>query len=571
MTSCRRFDAHILSDSHRQTWIHPPNPCNECRARKTRCDGDLPCNICRVSRNPCSVRQNARGDAGEERRNAWTEPPHDRAGGSIPHGILEPSKQRFMGQQSSIAFPLIVGMGVQAPDPPRLHSFGYNAGVRPEPETMVSLQIAEALDWHLALRYINDYIRVLHPLFNFLDPEELRQRAEDHWHGMPQGPSFEAVISGVIALGLLFRSPSLERPKRETEPWMVQHAKSILEDSVVGRLPTVEQVAAYILRTLYVRSTSRPHLAWLNSCTMMHLVEATGLQYGPEDVILAPGTAPPDTGQRKLYRPKRTAHVAECLHVLIACDYGRSVMNATLYHRQEDFAATLESDLTSQLCALVQAMPVTSPSRGSGAGVEEQVSAIMNVASIKVEHGFLTMVKADLIFCLYRRLRMVNYHFRQEQIDIIISRGTEALAPVDEFTSRRTRQPFWNLVGTAFQFVCVLLALDTPDSLQTMPKAMEVLEEISRRLPSPLATEAYKTARQLARACLDQKRKGVGHLEQSLQSFHPHAEHPGSFDPDPEADQLEAIPLAPDDVAYNPYHDLEPIDFDLDSLLNINL
>ncbi|RAL10920.1 putative C6 transcription factor [Aspergillus homomorphus CBS 101889] len=559
-----RRDSTVSSegDAREQNRHRSRQACIQCRSRKVKCDGNNPCRICADSGSDCGYTPIAQ--SAFARRQALvtshgvpegvTAARDDRTeatdGPSTPRGILEPWKQRFVGREASIAFPLFVGLDVQAANPPRLHSFAYNPGVRREPETTVDFEIAEAITWEIARSLIDVYIASIHPLFNFCDHEKLLQRADDHWHGKPQGLSFEAVISGVVALGSLFNAALSE----EKELWTVQHAKSILEDSVVGRHPTIEQVAAYILRTIYVRSTSRPHLSWLCSCNMMHLVEATGLQHGPDAFILAPGRAPPDSAQRQPYNPKRTAQVAECLHVLIACDYGRSVMNSSIHARQEDFAATFKTDLTAQLCTLVQAIPVTIPGPGAGSGATEQLSALSKVASIDVEHEFLVLVKADLVFCLYRRLRLINLRLDPQQVDDIITTGAAALEPAQRLVTMK--KPWWNVLGTVFQFACVLLALDTPESLAQIPRALETLERISDQLNTHLATEALSTIRQLVRASIDKKRQGIEHLERSLgEGSHGHADDT-------------VIPPAPHDVSFDPY--APPDAIDLDFLLNMN-
>ncbi|RAH79702.1 hypothetical protein BO86DRAFT_411371 [Aspergillus japonicus CBS 114.51] len=533
--------------------------CTQCRSRRVKCNGNVPCSMCASSNVDCEYISSAR--PGSARRTV-PDGGHVVAHGtsavrtdspSAPQGILEPWKQRFVGRQSSVAFPLFVGLDVQASNPPRLHSFAYNPGLRREPETSVRFQTAEVIDWEVAKRLINVYVAAIHPLFNFLDHESLLQRAGDHWHGKPQGLSFEAVICGVMALGSLFHGAEAALTQ-EKELWAVQHAKSILEDYVAGRYPTIEHVAAYFLRTLYMRTTSRPHVSWLCSCTMMHLVEATGLQHGPDGFMLAPGRAPPDTASRQPYKPRRTAQVAECLQTLIAWDYGRSVMNPTLHARQEDFSATFKTDLSSQLCSLVQAIPVSTPGREVGAGAEDQVSALRKVIRIEVDHDFLVLVKADLVFCLYRRLRLINFHFHPQRIEEIISAGTAALAPAQRLVFMD--QPWWNVLGTVFQFVCVLLALDTLDSLAVIPRAMETLQSIADRLNTHLATEALATVRQLVRASANKKRNGIDHLERSLGE----GGHGVGDDT--------TIPTAPDDVSFYPF--AQPDAIDLDFFLNMS-
>jgi hypothetical protein len=51
---------------------------------------------------------------------------------ALNHGMLDPFKSRFVGQNSAIAFARNLGVELQSQNPPALHSFGWNCGIRPE-------------------------------------------------------------------------------------------------------------------------------------------------------------------------------------------------------------------------------------------------------------------------------------------------------------------------------------------------------------------------------------------------------------------------------------------------------
>ncbi|PWY85043.1 putative C6 transcription factor [Aspergillus heteromorphus CBS 117.55] len=498
--------------------------CVPCRQRKRKCDGKLPCSTCTGYGYTCDFKDVA--EQNSAKRSAESEgysprvakavrvsaEPHDSP--AVPsaqqHGVLEPSKQRYVGRQSSVAFPLFVGLDVQATNPPRLHSFAYNAGIRREPGYSVNFQVAEYISWDTVKSLIDVYMSAIHPVFKFLDEGQLYQRGEEHWNGQRQGSNFEAVISGVIALGSLFKGAL----GQEREMRVVRHAKDILEDYDVGRSPCIEQVSAWILRTIYVRATSRPHISWLCSCTMMHLVEATGLHHEPDAMILPPSKTGPDSTGARPDTVKRIAQVAECLHVLIAYDYGRSVMNISIHSQEPVRFLMSDADFTPQLCQLIQSMPVGQMFRDSAVGSQQLVLALEKVTSVHVDHDFLMLVRTDLAFCLYRRLRLGDSRLQQEQQDLVISTGMAALGAANRLADQNW--PWWNVLGTVFQFVCVLLAMDTPASLVKLPESVKALETISGYLNTHLATEALATARQLIRASMDKKRKGLTCLERAL-------------------------------------------------------
>jgi hypothetical protein len=355
---------------------------------------------------------------------------------------------------------------------------------------------------------------MIHPIFGFLDKDHLYERCEKHWYGQPQSPAFEAIISGLAALTSLFNG-SLGQ---EEEMWLTLHAKETLEDPVVGRFPYIDQVAAWILRTIYIRATTRPHVAWICSCTMMHLVEATGLHQAPQFVMLATSRGVEGSTQEMSDIVKRTAWVAHCLHVIIAYEYGRSVMDLGFATQESLPFSTREGDFTPQLCSLVQAIPLSSKATDPAVTIQELSCALRDLTETSVNHDFLLLVRADLTFSVYRRLRLLKSNLRQSLLDEVISTGMSALPAARTLTSQN--QPWWNVISTVFQFVCVLLVIDTHSSVANLSEAMDALEVIVDHLNTHLANEALTTARDLVRASLDKRRKGIEILERIAGTTH---------------------------------------------------
>ncbi|KAJ5168092.1 uncharacterized protein N7482_003686 [Penicillium canariense] len=434
-------------------------------------------------------------------------------GSSILPGILEPSKARYVGRYSSVAFPLYVGLEVQATKLPRLHSFAYHSGIRKEPPCAVTHKIAEKVSWNTMRSLIEVYKALIHPIFGFLDMDLFSTRCEKHWHGQPQDMVFEAMVSGVLALASLFNG-NLDQ---DVEMWLILHAKEILEDCSISRFPSLEQIAAWILRAIYIRCTGRPHVTWLISCTIMHLIEATGLHHASEYVVQTTGSLAP--GQEVSNTGIRTVHVANCLHIVIAFEYGRSIMainRPTLGHTRQ---MTHDGGLTPQLCNLVAALPATRATDDPSDMTGDLSSALEKVVEIPVDHDFLLLLRADLALGIYRRLRVMDSKVQQVHNDRVMAAGTAALPAARRLVSQG--QPWWNVVGTAFQFACALLVMDTSSGYEKLVETMDTLEMVVDRLDTHLAREALSTARQLVRASLDKKRKGVEALERIVGSPSP--------------------------------------------------
>ncbi|KAJ5224476.1 C6 transcription factor [Penicillium citrinum] len=495
--------------------------CLPCRRRKRKCDGQFPCNICKGYDYECEYDETSQ-NISQKRKNLSIQSSYepkakhankgqldDRstqdASASILPGVLEPSKARYVGRYSSIAFPLYVGLEVQATNLPRLHSFAYHTGIREEPPCAVQSEVAEHISWNDARSLIDVYSTTIHPVFGFIDTDLSYNRCREHWHGRSQGLVFEAMICGIFALASLFK----ERINHESEMWLMLHAKKILEDSDVCRFPSLEQIAAWILRTLYLRCTGRPHVTWLASCTIMHLVEAIGLHHAPESAIQTGGSGAPHP--ETSHAMNRIAQVANCLHILIAFEYGRSILPVNRRVLEYIDHTNRGTDLTPQLCRLITMLPTNQHVGDTTLLGQELFSALDKIAEIAVEHDFLVLLKTDLVLGIYRRLRVLDSKFQHGHYENIISAGLESLPAARRLVSQN--QPWWNLVGSVFQFVCTLLVIDTPASCEALVDTMDALEFVVRNLDTHLAREALLTARQLVHASLSKKRKGVEILE----------------------------------------------------------
>ncbi|KAJ9224100.1 transcriptional regulator family: Fungal Specific TF [Paecilomyces variotii] len=491
--------------------------CFPCRQRKRKCDGRLPCLTCTGYGYEC--RYSDDGERKIPKRTAlddvlMPEPVHKAPRLPQPsthskvksahHGILDPNKWRYMSSDSAIAFPRVVGLDLQSANPPRLHSFAYNTGLRSEPGCTVKFQLVDLIAWNQVRELIDIYASTIHPIFGFLDVERLYRRCEDHWNGKSQGPGLEALISGIIGLASLFSGLLAT----DVEMRIVLHAKELLEDPSHSRFPSIEQVGAWILRTIYIRATSRPHVSWLSSCTTMHLVEATGLHREMDQVVLMSDSRQGYLQEQSDVR-ERTAMIAHCLNAIISYDYGRSAV----YIGPLSFNKIVprDGDFSLHLYGLVRGLPRDDIHADPTARKSELIAALNYLLDAPTGHDFVTITRAELCFCVYRRLRLLDNGLKQEQIEQVIAAGTAALPAARRLMA--SNHPWWNVMSTIFQFVCVLLAIDTTESIASVPDVMETLEIITTRLDTHLAKEAAHTARILVCASLEKKRKGIAILE----------------------------------------------------------
>ncbi|KAL0257586.1 hypothetical protein SLS55_008400 [Diplodia seriata] len=408
-----------------------------------------------------------------------------------------------------------LGQSLGSQQPLALHSFGWNLGSRAEeksPDLPSLTTLVSRPDLDL---YSGTFFTLLAPIFDVVDQESFSARSLALYDRRHRDSATASIIAGVVALGSLFH---LKPHSRELE--IVQFAKNTLEDAKCTRRPSADHVVGWILRTIYLRATTRPNNAWLASSTTMHLVEATGLHIDPATVhrtsehLLAP-----IGGSDRL---RRIFWCAWALNKTISYEYSRTAVlipNVTC-HPVEPIVGNFLPDWIQ----LVQ----TIPDRSSP---ESLMDSLHQLAGIASGHPMLRLTKADVSFCFFRRLRQLGVNIPTNAVDVLLGIGDEATGAADELIGQK--QSWWNILGAIFQYTCVLLALDTQSSLARLHRALSTLEAIAGAFDTHLAKEALVTARVLVKAAMAKKREELAFLEEAVGN---HNEIPGNAQPNPRND-----------------------------------
>ncbi|KAL3424088.1 hypothetical protein PVAG01_03369 [Phlyctema vagabunda] len=428
----------------------------------------------------------------------------------VDPGILDPFKSRYMSQNSAVAFPRTLGLDLESANPPPLHSFAWNCGIRPEEQASTHISLMQLITLDECIRYSEVYFSTVNHIFGIIERQQFLQTCELFWKGPVQDIVLGAVIGGVIALGSFF-SFNQGHP-RETD--IVRYVKGVLDDPTVSRRPSIDQINAWVLRTLYLRGTTRPHIAWLSSCIAMHLAEATGLHHEAHSVLLATDNAcelvESETGE---LQARRTFWVAWSLNTIMAYEYGRSRRNFDSISCKP--VVPVEGDFTAQHILLARLIP--GDNTDAETQREELQEGLRKLQQIPDVKDFTCLTRADICFCFYRRLRLLKQNLDKETISCILDIGDKAVEASYDFAQKSC--PWWNILGTPFQYFCVLLALDTSESLAKLSWVLKRLEAIVQTLNTPLALEALDTAKVLLRDSMAKKRQELSLLE-SADSTH---------------------------------------------------
>ena len=405
-------------------------------------------------------------------------------------GFFDERKGRYCGYYSSVAFPHFVRSAVGSRAALRLHSYGWNVNVRQESQPPGWNSIRRVITYQEIEKYTIIFFEIVHPAYPLFDESVCKERIKSYWCARVEpSADFEAVVAGIVALGSLFADDV-----SMAEAQLVEHAKTLLDIGSCygpGRL-SIDQGAAWVLRTEYLRSTTRPHTAWFASCAAMHVAEGLALHMhqatGHHD--------PRNAGLRVL-------HCALLLNGIISAEYGRSRVRLDLPRGNlpDTYPPSAHLSLATTLFAINDAQP--------GAGRED---ALQLLAQIPTTHPIMEMSRTDIALLWYRR----NFLGSQTKLSgtghnlllRLIRNGISQVLGLLEL-----RHPWWNLISTPFQSLLVLLSIDSDDSLALVPQVHDCLKAVPATFDASLATEAVETAQQLLSALKEKKKAHLAHLD----------------------------------------------------------
>lgn len=403
-------------------------------------------------------------------------------------GILDPTKTRFVRANSAIAFPRILGMDLEAESIPRLHSFAWHLGLRAEPQEEVT-PVTSLMTWPEMQQLAEIYFRIVRVEIGLLDEAEFMTAASTRFAN-PQGQDdFDVVIFGVAALGSFFAPTPHPR-----ENQFVASSCTQLHERTLSRSVTINSVAGWILRTLYLRLTGRPHASWVSSCITLHQVEASGLHKELQSIAVV-YPAMPTTDNKLVQSRRKLFWIAKALNVLLGFEYGRSKV-----HFEVVTTKKFAPDNTSHAHLIVELAEIL-PSDFVDPEQEPDppaalTSALTTIEEMQSDSPWINLLRADVAFGIYRRLWLMSLTDAKDRAESVMCIGKAGLKASSQLLATRT--PWWNVLSTTFQFLCVVIAVDTPKSLGLVAGIVEQLRHIAQVYDTHMVREAYNQALSLA-------------------------------------------------------------------------
>ena len=420
-----------------------------------------------------------------------------------------------------MAFPHILGVALGSDSPPKINSFAYNFGIRPEEASNVYGSLGELISENDLTFYSNVYFSVMGPIGDYMDPRIYAQRCRDYYHGSSStAVTFGAVAAGLAAFGS-FLSPT--RYPRESD--LVQYAKAILDDPASIRMLSIDHIMAWGLRVGYLRATTRPSNAWIASCTLMHLCEVIGL-HEEENIKRMASVAGAAVVGHDADRLRRIFWISWAAHNMLSYEYDRSAVRFGAVTCQA--IIPIQGSVADQFVQIVQIIPSSnSPFQLESqpqTPKDELLERLKVLSKLHFTHPFLVVTKADLAFCFYRRIYQLKTAITDEIIQLIIDSGNDAVKAAEDLVNQG--RLFWNVIGSVFQYACVLLAIDTPASSAHIPAAFKELENLVRAADTGLTRQALSIARHLLSLNIAKKRKELTQLEAIEAGYEPFQAQP---------------------------------------------
>lgn len=152
-------------------------------------------------------------------------------------------------------------------------------------------------------------------------------------------------------------------------------------------------------------------------------------------------------------------------------------------------------------------------------------AALTKIEAMQTESSFISMLKADLGFAIYRRLWLMSLTDAKDRSDTVISIGKSALEAASSMLATRT--PWWNVLCTPFQFLCVSIAVGTPRSLANIQDAMTLMHNIAQAYDTHMVREAYNQATALVAMARKRKQKEMEAL-MAVPETPPFTDHPSA-------------------------------------------
>jgi hypothetical protein len=228
-------------------------------------------------------------------------------------------------------------------------------------------------------------------------------------------------------------------------------------------------VASQSLALIYVHLR---HTGLKLTNSRRHVVEAAGLHQDLSNVSIVPSLAP-EMGSSKVEARRRIFWVAWSLNKTLSYEYGWSPVS--LPNMTVQSINTVNESGTDQYVILASMLPSDDLDVHDAESAQDLHKSLTTINALEAHSNEIKLLKADLAFCIYRRMRLskcTSASISSAVTSLVIQIGLDALSARSDLAIQHL--PWWFVISMPFQFLCVLLAIDSRKSLFHVAEAFEV-------------------------------------------------------------------------------------------------
>jgi hypothetical protein len=372
-----------------------------------------------------------------------------------------------------------------------------------------------------AKRYVKVYFEKVHPIYHFVDHVEVEEQLNNRWSGNAStSHEYDVVMSGVIALGSLFSGT--QQLAKETE--LIELSKTILDsyNPVQAATPSsLTSITGYILRVLYIRMATDSHSAWVASRAAIAAIEgyvSSNEASFNETSGCSAYNACSTPSHRLLHC--RLHWIAKALDIW-TCNEHHSISERMKFVRIECPIPNTPGS-NDQLPMLLSIFQLSFPILNTS--IDHTLINLISILDMVKKlpsdlHDVLQLHKSSYAFCIYRFMRQTSSTIPPTTLSLIISLIKPAMTAALRLA--QDSQPWWLIPHVPFQFLCVLLSMDTTESFSEVQGAMNTLRAIASCTigKTEQMHKVVTVSETLVRLCQKRKEQAAGLLAQSSQSM----------------------------------------------------
>ncbi|GFF37918.1 protein RDR1 [Aspergillus udagawae] len=471
--------------------------CEPCRTRKRKCNGQQPCEMCTDSEYTCRYDLSSRK---KRNKNITLEnltavrPVQTQQTESHPESITAPNPRRpsplgerftnavqqSIGPNSGAVFVQNLGLKIDPVNALDPQVFAWNIGLRQLPGTFTAMPIINIVSAEGMSALTHIYFDKVAPYYGFVDRDSCFEYIRSRWHRPSAFEPCDVVLCGVAAMGYLFS----QRKAVAAELHLIESAKSALEQRSGGEIPPLMLITGWALRVSYLRLTASPHTAWLASCTLLHLIDASGLHLDPSSrhALLRPTQNIDDDIRRRL------VSFAQYINTWVSFDLARS--RIILHGASYTTPSSRDGDFTAEMLDLLPLSESLDPFTPVDA--VQLTAMLVNIMQSSRVQPPSVLSQCNLVLCIFRRLRAVYSTLSAALMGQMLALAGKALTCARELVDANC--PWSHVASVPFQIICTLLAVDSPESLSLLDDAVRTLKYVMDAYDTEVLREAYRTA-----------------------------------------------------------------------------